>query len=96
MGVADLWFKSLGGDPKHDAWAEFWDALVTRFREDHFSECLEEELHSMQHHRNETISAYVEEFCYLHAQGDGLLTLDPLACYWVRGLRGERACTVFL
>ena len=96
MGAAELWFESQSADPEHDTWAEFRDALVTRFREDHFSERLEEELRSMRQRRDETVSAYAERFRYLHSQGDGLPTLDVLARYWVRGLRGKRARTVFL
>ena len=62
VGAAELWFKRQGADPKHDTWAEFQDALVTRFREDPFSKRLEEELRSMRQHRDKTVSAYAEPF----------------------------------
>ena len=63
--AAELWFESQGADPEHDTWAEFRDALVTRFREDHVCERLEEELCSMWQHRDEIVSAYAERFRYL-------------------------------
>ena len=89
VGAAELWFESQAVGPKHETWAEFQNALVTRCREDHFSERLEEELRSIWQHRGETVPAYAERFRYICGQGDELPALDALACYWVRGLRGQ-------
>ena len=43
VGVAELWFESLGGEA-YESWDDFKVAIRQRFREDYFDERLEEEL----------------------------------------------------
>ena len=47
VGAAELWFETIPGDG-YESWGDFRDAVRTRFREDHFSERLEEELRGIK------------------------------------------------